>query len=532
MIAKVYSAIPDGYDGHIIEVEGSSAKSLPALNIVGMATKTVSEARERVRSAITNSDFVFPAKKITINLAPAELTKDGAHLDLPIALAILVLSGQLSASDLKDKLFVGELSLSGQAKPIRGAVSIAEIAQKSGFKEIYVPQENIKQAALIPNITVFGFTTLLDLVLHLKGIKPLHSTSTTVAVKNTYTDIPLLDDVRGQELAKRAIIIAIAGHHNLLLSGPPGAGKTLLSQVARSLLPPMSISEQIAVTKIYTSVGTPDQIISTRPFRAPHHTASNISLIGGGAQALPGEISLAHSGILFLDELPEYPRSVIEALRQPLEDHQITISRANRHITYPANFILIATMNPCPCGYLNDPSHECTCTSTQIEQYRKRISGPILDRIDLVLNLEKVTPSDIASPIIVKNTRTDIKSPSLPPKNVRKNVKITSTDTNGRNQQQRAALALIQAARQAQQLRYQRADYYNNDLSPKNIPNYVKITDTGTQLLNTAFTSLNLSARAYYKLIKVAQTIADLNQAPEVNAEHISEALSLRQSLL
>lgn len=517
MIAKVYSAIPLGYNGHIVEVEGDSAKSLPAFNIVGMANKTVTEARERVRSAIVNSGFSFPDKKVTVNLAPAELTKDGSHLDLPIALAVLALSGQLLQTDLNHRLFVGELSLDGHTKPVRGIINILEAAKTAGFQEVYIPEANLPQANLISSISIIGISNLKQLFLHLKGAQTIQALSPSISppVKNTST--PTLDDVRGQEFAKRALTIAIAGHHNILLSGPPGAGKTLLAKVAANLLPPPSPTEQIAITKLYSLYGQPDQVISTRPFRSPHHTASTASIIGGGNHAIPGEISLAHHGILFLDEIPEYPRSVLESLRQPLEDRQITITRVNQHVTYPAGFILIATMNPCPCGYLGDKTHECTCTTSQIELYRKRLSGPILDRIDMIINVDKVPTTRLMSQSIqVKNTKTDAKISA-------------ATHPHATSHQQ--ALHLIQTAMQAQRTRFPTPDFYNSQLSSQDIPVYVKINSTAETLLQTAADKLQLSARAYFKIIKVAQTIADLTNSPEVTAEHISESLSYRQKI-
>lgn len=510
MIAKVYSAIPCGYDGCIVDVEGDIAKSLPAFNIVGMANKTITEARERVRAAVVNSGFSFPDKKVTINLAPAELAKDGSHLDLPIALAILILSGQLLQADLQQRLFVGELSLDGQTKPVRGIINILEAAKTAGFHEVYVPKANLPQAALISGISVIGINNLKELFLHLKGIQRLEprAIAITQPVKNTIIDSPTLDEVRGQEFAKRAITIAIAGRHNILLSGPPGAGKTLLAKVAANLLPPPSPAEQIAITKIHALCGEPDRVIFTRPFRSPHHTASSASIIGGGNRATPGEVSLAHHGVLYLDEIPEYPRSVLESLRQPLEDRQITITRVNQHITYPSNFMLIATMNPCPCGYLGDKTHECTCTSGQIEAYRKRLSGPILDRIDLTINVDKVPTSDLmCQSNSVKNTSSGVNSSHL------------------------TALRQIHQALEAQELRFPGRNLYNSDLSSHDISVYVKITPSAKKLLQSAADALKLSARAYFKIIKVAQTIADLDGSTGVRPEHISESLSFRQQI-
>ncbi len=531
MIAKIYSAIPYGYEGQIVDVEGSTAKSLPSFNIVGMAAKTVSEARERVRSAIANSDLPFPDKKVTINLAPAELLKDGSHLDLPIALAILVLSKQILLDDLSGKLFVGELSLDGFTKPVRGIINIVEAAKNAGFSEIYIPEDNLSQASLVTGIKIIGVSSLSKLLLHLKGLQSLPDSTTTssIHVKNNPTDSILLEDVYGQELAKRALIIAIAGHHNILLCGPPGAGKTMLAKVAKSLLPPPTREEQISITKIHALYDNACQITLERPFRAPHHTASSVSIIGGGSRITPGEISLAHYGILFLDEMPEYPRHVLEALRQPLEDRQITISRANQRVTYPADFMLIGTMNPCPCGYLNDPDKECSCTPVQIEQYRKRLSGPILDRIDLTINVSKVESSKLFNHNHkVKNTKTDEKTTKSTHQIRKQNVRNNQTDKNLTHQQ---ALQAIIAARELQNKRYQRPGFYNSNLSPRDISNYVKITETGEALLKQATEKLELSARAYFRLLRVAQTIADLSHSDIITIEHISEALSYRQNI-
>lgn len=520
MIAKVYSAIPDGYNGHIVEVEGDSSKSLPAFNIVGMANKTISEARERVRAAIVNSNLIFPAKKVTVNLAPAELVKNGSHLDLPIALAVLTVSNQLLQDDLEGKLFVGELSLDGFTKPIRGIINIVEAARQAGFSEVFLPYSNLAQASLVPNIQITGVKSLSELLLHLRGIKLISPPNTPVpvkittpllsnVVKNTKTDgdtsqtssSPTLDDIYGQHLAKRALTIALSGRHNILFSGPPGAGKTMLARAAATLLPPPSIEEQISITKIHSLCSTSEEIFSTRPFRDPHHSASNAALIGGGPYAAPGEISLAHRGILLLDEFPEFSRTVIEALRQPLEHRTISIARAQQRVTYPADFILIATMNPCPCGHYGDPTTECTCAQQQILQYRKKLSGPILDRIDLIVNVERTPHTELCP---------------KPPSAASEHAVVENT---------------IAEATQRQITRYSNPLLSNGTLLPQQIQQHPSISPAAEKFLTSAASTLNLSSRAYFKTLKVAQTIADLACSNQIQPEHISEALSFRQIL-
>lgn len=505
-VATVATAAPIGYEGTLIEVECDMKAGLPSLQIVGMGSKAIDEARERVRSAISNSHLDFPAKKFVINLAPAELPKDGSHYDVAIALSILISSGQLLQQNVTGCMFAGELGLDGRLRPVGGIISITEVARDNGYKTVFLPKENAAQASLVAGITIIPIDSITDLFLHLKAEKvksvykaQLHSDDFDVSDTSS---TPVLDDILGQEQAKRALVIAAAGHHNILLTGSPGAGKTMLARVLPGLLPALTPDERVAVTKLHSLSGVSiATAASRRPFRSPHHTSSRISLVGGGNPPKPGDISLAHHGVLFLDEIPEYPRATLEALRQPLEDRSVSIARANGHATYPADFMLIATMNPCPCGYYGDSKRECSCSSNQIVKYQQRLSGPLLDRIDLVVNVNRIKNDELTS-----------------------HKKQSSTAHH-------AAKQSIDRALSQQINRYSRSNHsniHNSALSSKDIASLIPLSTSVRQLLIQATDRLNLSARGYFKVIKVARTIADLDQSEDILAGHVAEALQYR----
>jgi magnesium chelatase family protein len=504
MLSKVLSASIIGIDAYAVEVEVDIAsRGLPHFSMVGLPDAAVKESRDRVRAALKNIGFLFPLKQITVNLAPADLKKEGSSFDLPIAIGIIAAEGVLELGSVDGYLLTGELSLDGKIKPVRGALSMALRARELGLNGVILPEENAPEAAVVKGVPVFGLKSLPEVIEFLKGINlngPFEIDVHKAMKENSIYEDDFIE-VKGQEHAKRAFEVAAAGGHNVLMIGPPGSGKTMIARRLPTILPGMTFDEALETTRIHSVVGLLREgqpLLAIRPFRSPHHTISDVALIGGGQVPKPGEVSLAHNGVLFLDELPEFKRNVLEVLRQPLENGEVTVSRAVASITYPASFMLVAAMNPCFCGFFSDPRHSCTCTPGQIYRYRRKVSGPLLDRIDI-----------------------HIEVPAVP-------YKELSAEYTGEKSEDIRKRVVVAREIQLERFKNDKKIYSNGQMKTRHIKKYCKLRTDAQALLDTAMQKLGLSARAYTRILKLSRTIADLESSEDIQSHHVSEAIQYR----